>query len=249
MQEAQRIIDLEAEGKTILDDLAAVQAFCDQAGYVVEALARLKKLDDSEQSRSDSAFNLKQLFGRACVALNLKEDECSWFDVVGQIEKSATTGPAGLALHQLLSRVVEAPHHFLIGSDGHKELYAAVAGGWPKQECPSTGQVTDVDPVDLGISCTFTAQLFDAMNLCQPGSSLIYNEGHELVSTDEIRYASGDGVMIEFSDGDEYLFMDQEVLIDSGGHCPVIDSEGRQFYFTLQVARPLVKADLEKPDV
>lgn len=91
----------------------------------------------------------------------------------------------------------------------------------------------------------FSTQLFTALHACNPGSSLIYDEGHELVSTDEIRYASGDGVMIEFSDGEEYLFLDQEVLVDSGGCCPVSDAEGRQFYFTLQVARPLTEADLE----
>ena len=97
-----------------------------------------------------------------------------------------------------------------------------------------------------GPKTAFSAQLFTALHACDPGSSLIYDEGHELVSTDEIRYASGDGVMIEFSNGEEYLFLDQEVLVDSGGCCPVIDAEGRQFYFTLQVARPLTADDLEK---
>lgn len=192
MKEAQRILDLEAAGKTILDDLEAVQALCDRAADIVADYARLVKLDEAEQSRSDSAFNRKQLFQRACKAMNLVEDECSWFDVVGQLEKSAMAGPV-----------------------------AARPSG------------------------AFTAQLFTALHACDPGSSLIYDEGHELVSTDEIRYASGDGVMIEFSDGEEHLFLDQEVLIDSGGCCPVSDAEGRQFYFTLQVARPLTEADLE----
>ena len=96
-----------------------------------------------------------------------------------------------------------------------------------------------------GPKTAFSTQLFTALHACDPGSALIYDEGHELVSTDEIRYASGDGVMIEFSDGEEYLFLDQEVLVDSGGCCPVSDAEGRQFYFTLQVARPLTEADLE----
>lgn len=161
----------------------------DQGDTIVNLVAQaLLKLNNDDQARSDAAFNFKQLFRRACVALGLAEDECSWFDVVGQIEKSATAGPAG----------------------------------------------------------AFTTQLFTALHACDPGSSLIYDEGHELVSTDEIRYASGDGVMIEFSDGEEYLFLDQEVLVDSGGCCPVSDAEGRQFYFTLQVARPFTAADLEK---
>lgn len=165
----------------------------DQGQNIIAAVAEClfnynAKRDD--QQESDQAFHRQQLFARACKALGLNEDENSWFDIVGQIEKLANPGPT-------------AP---------------------------------------------FTAQLFDALAASSPGSTLVYDEGHELRGTDEIRYPSGDGVLIELSDGAQHTFMDQGLLIDSGGHCPVTDDEGRQFYFVIQIARPIRASDLEKAD-
>ena len=91
----------------------------------------------------------------------------------------------------------------------------------------------------------FTTTLFTALHACPAGCALVYDEGHELLDTDEVRYASGDCVLLEL-DGEDTLFPDQDILVDSGGCCPVLDAEGRQFYFTLQIARPLTAADLEK---
>jgi hypothetical protein len=52
-----------------------------------ELLARIAELEEDQARRDDSGFYLKQLFTRSCVALGLDEDSCSWFDVVGKIER------------------------------------------------------------------------------------------------------------------------------------------------------------------
>ena len=65
----------------------AQQEAGDQGDTIVNLLAdALLKLND-DQERSNSSFNLNQLFGRSCKALGLAPSECSWFDVVGALEK------------------------------------------------------------------------------------------------------------------------------------------------------------------
>ena len=65
----------------------AQQEAGDQGDTIVNLLADvLLKLND-DQERSNSSFNLNQLFGRSCKALGLAPSECSWFDVVGALEK------------------------------------------------------------------------------------------------------------------------------------------------------------------
>lgn len=63
----------------------AQQEAGDQGDAIVNLLAdTMMKLND-DQERSNSSFNPNQLFGRSCKALS--SSECSWFDVVGALEK------------------------------------------------------------------------------------------------------------------------------------------------------------------
>lgn len=48
--------------------------------------------DEEERARKDdAAFNLRQLFLRGAKALNLEPDETIWFEIVGELEKMATS--------------------------------------------------------------------------------------------------------------------------------------------------------------
>lgn len=95
----------------------------DQGANIIAAIAEClfnynAKRDD--QRESDQAFNRQQLFTRACKALGLNEDENSWFDIVGQIEKSANPGPAEPFTAQLFDVLKIAISHqiHITGLDG-----------------------------------------------------------------------------------------------------------------------------------
>lgn len=121
----------------------------DQGQNIIAAIAEClfnynAKRDD--QQESDQAFYRQQLFTRACKALGLNEDENSWFDIVGQIEKLANPGPTAsftAQLFDLLASALKGGSVVVYQADG--EIFGRVESSWAVGDWVRLSVPSDLD--------------------------------------------------------------------------------------------------------
>lgn len=56
---------------------------------IVKRDARIAEIELEQRRFHDAQFNLKSLYKRAAIALSLDQDNTSWFEIVGDLEKVA----------------------------------------------------------------------------------------------------------------------------------------------------------------
>lgn len=89
--------------------------------------ARIAELELEQRRFHDAQFNLKSLYKRAAIALSLDQDNTSWFEIVGDLEKVAA-----LKEQQRGGVVLPDTKHLKSAIDGLPDSYSKddVIYGW-----------------------------------------------------------------------------------------------------------------------